>query len=317
MVMRVIGVEEYGGPEVLGVHEVPEPHAGPGEVRIAVRAAAVNPTDTVTREGRGAKPELPPPHVPGMDAAGVIDEVGEPTRALDTSRWSVGDRVMAMAVPLRGHGGAYVEYLVADADSLARIPAGHSLEEAGTLPMNGLTALQALDRLALQPGQTLAVTGAAGTLGGYVIQLARQRGLTVVADAAQKDRERVTASGADHAVPRGEGFARAVRELCPDGVDGLVDAAVLNEAAAPAVRRDGGFATVRGWDGPQDGSLVIHKVMVPRDYHRGDKLDALRQAVEDGVVTLHVAEVLPAERAADAHRRLAEGGVRGRLVLTF
>lgn len=315
--MRIIGVEEYGGPEALAVHEVPEPHAGPGEVRIAVRAAAVNPTDTTTREGMGASAELPAPHVPGMDAAGVIDEVGEPTDSLDTSGWSVGERVMAMAVPLRGHGGAYVEYLIADADSLARIPEGRSLEEASTLPMNGLTALQALDLLALEPGQILAVTGAAGTLGGYVIQLATQRGLTVIADAAEKDRERVSASGADHVVPRGEDFAREVREVFPDGVDGLVDAAVLDEAAAPAVRPGGGFATVRGWRGPEDSSLSVHRVMVPKDYHRGDKLDTLREAVESGAVTLHVADVLPAEQAGDAHRRLARGGVRGRLVLTF
>ncbi|WP_223285885.1 alcohol dehydrogenase catalytic domain-containing protein [Kocuria atrinae] len=161
--MRIIGFTEFGGPEVLDIHDVPEPHAGPGEVRIAVKAAAVNPTDTETRQGNGAPAQLPAPHVPGMDAAGVIDEVGEPTAELDTSPWSVGDHVMAIAIPLRGHGGAYVEYLVADADSLARIPEGRSLEEASTLPMNGLTALQALEKLDLDPGQVLGVTGAAGT----------------------------------------------------------------------------------------------------------------------------------------------------------
>lgn len=315
--MRIIGFTEFGGPEVLDIHDVPEPHAGPGEVRIAVKAAAVNPTDTETRQGNGAPAQLPAPHVPGMDAAGVIDEVGEPTAELDTSPWSVGDHVMAIAIPLRGHGGAYVEYLVADADSLARIPEGRSLEEASTLPMNGLTALQALEKLDLEPGQVLGVTGAAGTLGGYVVQLAKLQGLTVIADAAPKDRERVVALGADHVVERGDDFPDKVREIYPDGVDGLVDAAVMNELAVPAVRSGGGFATVRFWKGPEDSDLTFHIVWVGDEYHHGDKLDALRELVESGVVTLEVADTLPAEQATEAHRRFQEGGVRGRLVLTF
>jgi len=252
-----------------------------------------------------------------MDAAGVIDEVGEPTAELDTSPWSVGDHVMAIAIPLRGHGGAYVEYLVADADSLARIPEGRSLEEASTLPMNGLTALQALEKLDLDPGQVLGVTGAAGTLGGYVVQLAKLQGLTVIADAAPKDRERVVALGADHVVERGDDFPDKVREIYPDGVDGLVDAAVMNELAVPAVRSGGGFATVRFWKGPEDSDLTFHIVWVGDEYHHGDKLDALRELVESGVVTLEVADTLPAEQATEAHQRLQEGGVRGRLVLTF
>ena len=315
--MRIIGFTEFGGPEVLDIHDVPEPHAGPGEVRIAVKAAAVNPTDTETRQGNGAPAQLPAPHVPGMDAAGVIDEVGEPTAELDTSPWSVGDHVMAIAIPLRGHGGAYVEYLVADADSLARIPEGRSLEEASTLPMNGLTALQALEKLDLDPGQVLGVTGAAGTLGGYVVQLAKLQGLTVIADAAPKDRERVVALGADHVVERGDDFPDKVREIYPDGVDGLVDAAVMNELAVPAVRSGGGFATVRFWKGPEDSDLTFHIVWVGDEYHHGDKLDALRELVESGVVTLEVADTLPAEQATEAHQRLQECGVRGRLVLTF
>lgn len=316
--MRAIGVTTFGGPEALAVHDVPEPHAGPGQVRIAVRAAAVNPTDTNLREGRyvgdGDAPAL---SVPGMDAAGVIDEVGAPTDELDTARWSVGDEVMAVALPSGEHGGAYVEYLVADADSLARIPAGASLEEASTLPMNGLTALQALDELALAPGDTLGVTGAAGTLGRYVVQLAKKRGLVVVADAAEKDRAAVTDAGADHVVARGDDIAERMREVVPSGVDGLVDAAVQNELALPAVRSGGGFATVRSWQGVPGSDVTVHRIWVFEDYHRGDLLDELRADVEESRVTLHIADALPADRASEAHRRLAEGGVRGRLVLTF
>ena len=309
--MKVIGVTEFGGPEKLGTHEVPEPHAGPGEVRIRVHAAAVSPTDTHMRIG-----DYPvtgePPYVPGMDAAGVVDEVGE------GCPWQVGDKLMAIALPVGGkHGGGYVEKLVGPWRSMARIPEGVDFAAASTLPMNGLTAYQALEKLDLSPGQTLAVTGAAGTLGGYVVQLAKHRGLTVVADAAEKDRELVASFGADHIVPRGDDVASRIREIYPDGVDGLVDGSVQNELVVPAVRDGGGFATVRFWSGPVDRGIKLHKVLVAQEYESHEKLDELRKLVEEGVITLRVADTIPADNAAEAHRRLAAGGVRGRLVLTF
>ncbi|KTR02505.1 NADP-dependent oxidoreductase, partial [Curtobacterium citreum] len=231
--MQVVGVETFGGPEALAVHEVPEPHAGPGTVRIRVQAFAVNPTDTGVREGQ-RETDTAPPYVPGMDAAGVVDEVGP-----DVDGWQVGDQVMAMALPLSEYGGAYVEHLVAPVGSFTRIPAGTSIEDAATVPMNGLTALQILARAALSPGDTLAVTGAAGLLGNYVVQLAKQRGITVIADAAPKDEELVRSLGPDHVVPRGDGFAAAVRGIVPDGADALADAAVQREEVVDAVR-DGG-----------------------------------------------------------------------------
>lgn len=310
--MRAIGVIEYGGPDNLGVHDLPEQHPDAGEVRIAVRAAAVSPTDTNVREGNYGASLLDPPHIPGMDAAGVVDEVGD-----GVTGFAVGDEVMAMALPQKGHGGAYRESLIADVESIARIPKANTLVEASTLPMNGLTAVQALDMLDLPAGATFAVTGAAGTLGNYAIQLAKQRGLVVIADAAEKDRDLVASLGPDHVVERGDNFAAKVREIVPDGVDGLLDAAVLNENALAAVKTGGGFATVRNWQGPAERDITVHKVWVFSYYHHEGRLDRLRQAVEDGVLTLRVADTMPAERAAEAHRKLEAGGVRGRLVLTF
>lgn len=312
-VMKVIGVTEFGGPEALAIHDVPEPHAGPGQVRIKVRAAAVSPTDTVVRSGGNSKlaHDRKPPYVPGMDAAGIIDEVG------DGAGFELGDEVMAIALPAGEHGGAYAAFLVADADSIAYTPAGTELEAAATLPMNGLTALQVLRRLDLHPGQVLAVTGAAGTLGGYIIQLARHAGLTVVADFAEKDRRIVEALEPDHLVPRGDSVAQHIRRLYPDGVDALLDGAVQNERGLPAVKDGGGFATVRYWEGPSERGITIHRVAVSEDYHAGGKLDRLRELVEDGVLTPNVADILPAERAAEAHTQLEGGGVRGRLVLAF
>lgn len=309
--MKVIGVTEFGGPEALSAHDVPEPHAGPGEVRVRVRAAAVSPTDTNLRVGNYQVDDQQPPYVPGMDAAGVIDEAGE------GSPWKVGDEVMAFAVPHGEYGGAYVEQLVGSSESVARIPKGTDLITASTLPMNGLTAYQALELLALEPGQTLAVTGAAGTLGNYVVQLAKHAGLTVIADAAGKDRELVESLGPDHVVARGDDVADRIREIYPDGVDGLVDSAVQNEKALAAVRDGGGFATVRFWNGPPVRDITLHKVVVPSEYHSHGKLDELRQLVEQGVLTLRVADAIAADEAAEAHRRLEAGGVRGRLVLKF
>ncbi|MCA5925002.1 NADP-dependent oxidoreductase, partial [Curtobacterium oceanosedimentum] len=234
--MQVIGVEEFGGPEALAVHEVPEPHAGAGSVRIRVQAFAVNPTDTGVRAGQRDSSQASPPYVPGMDAAGVIDEVGP-----DVSGWAVGDQVMAMALPLSAHGGAYVQELVAPVGSFTRIPRGTSLPLASTVPMNGLTALQILSHASLAPGQTLAVTGAAGLLGNYVVQLAKAAGLTVIADAAEKDEALVRSLGPDHIVRRGASFASAVRELVPGGVDALADAAVQRDQVVDAVRDGGVF----------------------------------------------------------------------------
>jgi len=310
--MQVVGVEQFGGPEALAVHEVPEPHAGSGSVRIRVAAFAVNPTDTGVRAGQRDSSKASPPYVPGMDAAGVIDEVGP-----DVSGWAVGDEVMAMALPLSTHGGAYVQELVAPVGSFTRVPRGLSLPVASTVPMNGLTALQILSRAALEPGQTLAVTGAAGLLGNYVVQLARAAGITVIADAGPADESLVRSLGPDHIVQRGDGFADAVRAIVPEGVDALADAAVQRSAVVGAVRDGGVFLDVRGWAGDGSRGIRFEQVMVFEEYRSFDKLEQLRHAVESGTVTPRVAEVLPAARAAEAHERLEAGGTRGRFVLTW
>ena len=312
--MRGVGLTEFGGPEVLRVVELPDVHAGPGEIRIRVHAAAVNPTDTGIRDGSRAEmlKNVPTPHVPGMDAAGVVDEIG-PDTATDLK---VGDAVMAMAIPLGSHG-AYRESLVLATDSVARAPAGSSHAEASTLPMNGLTARLSLDQLALKPGQTLAVTGAAGCYGGYVVQLAKAEGLRVIADASAADAQLVRDLGADIVVRRGDDIAVQIRAVAPDGVDGLADGAVQNELAVGAVRDGGAFASVRGWAGNEERGITFHRTMVRNYDHRSDLLDQLRKQAEAGLVTLRVAATYPMEEAAEAHRRLEAGGTRGRCVIRF
>jgi NADPH:quinone reductase len=309
--VRVIGVTDYGGPEVLRIFEIAEPHAAAGQVRIRVHAAAVNPTDTLVRNGSRAEAqkEFAPPYVPGMDAAGILDEIGE---GVETDL-AIGDQVMAIVVP-RGSHGAYSEHIVVPVESVALTPAGATLVEASTLSMNGLTARLALDLLALQPGQTLAVTGAAGAFGGYVVQLARAEGLRVIGDASPADVALVSSLGAE-VVPRGDEVAERIRELVPEGVDGLADGALLQGKALPAVRDGGGLAAVRTFAGESERGITIHPVWV-REYAREhDKLDRLRQQVEDGTLTLRVARTFSADEAGEAHRILEAGGTRGRLVI--
>ncbi|GGL16774.1 zinc-binding alcohol dehydrogenase [Sphaerisporangium melleum] len=313
--MKAVGAFAFGGPEVLRVVDVPEPHAGPGEVRIRVHAAAVNPSDTLIRAGLVPLPGVRPPYIPGQDAAGVVDQIGEGT----VTGLRIGDRVMAMVIPIGPRGGAYAEHVVLPESWVTRAPAGTGHVEAATLPMNGLTARMTLDLLDLPPGGTLAVTGAAGTFGGYTVQMAKAEGLRVIADASPADEELVRALGADLVVARGDDVAARIRQAVPEGVDGLADGALIGASVLGAVRDGGGVAALRGTGalGTPERGITFHNVYVPDygGYH--DKLDGLRQMADDGAVTLRVAGVFPPEQAPDAHRLFEAGGVRGRLVIEF
>ena len=312
--MKAVGLMTHGGPEVLEVLEMPESHAGQGQIRLKVFAAAVNPTDTMARNGSRADQQRadPPPYIPGMDAAGIVDEVGE---GVETGV-KVGDRVMAMVCPKAQHG-AYREQIVLEARAVVLAPAGTTHVEACTLPMNGLTARQSLDLLNLEAGQTLAVTGAAGAYGGYVIQLAKADGLTVIADAAEKDRMLVESLGADIVVARGDDVADRIRDRFPDGVDGLADGAVLNEKAIPAVKDGGSFTAVRWFIGEPQRDISFTATAVRNYDGEYEKLDKLRQQVEADIVTLRVADTYSPAEASETHRRLEAGGTRGRLVIEF
>ncbi len=311
--MRAAGVTEFGGPEALHIVDVePEP-MGPGKVRLRVQAATVNPTDTYGRSGvyAGRDPIKTPPWVPGMDVAGVVTEVGEGVTHLE-----VGDLAMGIVLPF-GPYGAYREDKVLPGDSVVRAPKGVDAVAAATLPMNGLTARLSLNLMGLTAGQVLAVTGAAGSYGGYVVQLAKADGLTVIADASEADEQLVRDLGADIVVRRGDDVAARIREQFPDGVDGLADGSVQDELVLPAVKDGGAVATVRGYRGDGQRDLRVFPTLVRKIAEDRAALDRLREQAEDGTLTLRVARAIPAEEAAEAHRLLEAGGIRGRLVLTF
>jgi NADPH:quinone reductase-like Zn-dependent oxidoreductase len=309
--MRAVTITKPGGPETLTVTDFPVRAAGPAEVRIAVKAAAVNPTDILMRQNEQYAKGTP--GIPGMDAAGIVESVGE-----GVDRLKVGDQVMAVATPRRPEGGAQIELLVVPAASVVPIPNGTTLAQASTLPMNGLTARLALDLINLSAGHTLAVSGGAGLLAHYMIVLARQRGLRVIADAKPSETALVRRYGADIVVARGDQFSSQVRAEVPGGVDALFDTALLGRSSFPAVRDGGAYVPVRGWDGsPSERDIRILPVMVSTALTRSDWLNELRDLASSGAITLRVAGEYPPERAADAHRAMAAGGLRGRAVIVF
>src|SRR5579875_2666607 len=307
---RAVAIPEPGGPAVLQVieREVREPAAG--EVRIRVRFAAVNPTDGVTRM-RGAT-DAEPPWIPGMDAAGEVETVGEGVTELE-----VGQEVMAATSPRRPDGGAQAELIVVPAACAVPIPPGVSLRAAATLPMNGLTAILGLEMLGLGHGETLAVSGGAGLLASYVIPLAKDAGLTVIADARPDEADLVRGFGADVVIERSDDFGAAVRAVRPDGVAAVFVTAVLDERALGAIRDGGGLAVVRGWDGPAERGITIHNVFVFTVLERTDWLRKLAEMARDGRIALRPLDEFPPERAAEAQERMDAGGLRGRVLIAF
>jgi NADPH:quinone reductase-like Zn-dependent oxidoreductase len=314
--MKAIGLAEFGGPEVLTVVDVPDPEPGPREVRIRVHAAGVNPTDITFRSGGRAAQlaEHAAPYVPGVDAAGVVDKLGTGS----DGRLTVGDPVSAFVVPMSPRGGSYAEYIVVPEASVVPAPRGASIWEAATLLLNATTARLSLNALALSCGQTVAIVGGSGAVGGYAIQLAKaEDGLTVLTHAIASDEELVRSLGADLIVDTTSDIADEIRRELPDGVLGVIDGAALNEAILPAIADGGGLATLKGWNGPAERNISIHRIASFDAATDTGLFDHLRQLAEDGTLTLRVAEIMPATQAGEAHRRLAAGGLRGRLVLDF
>ncbi|MFF0008076.1 NADP-dependent oxidoreductase [Streptomyces tibetensis] len=294
--MRAVVVNSFGGPEAVEVVEAGVPEPGARQVRIKVAAASLNPVDAGVRAGvfggAGKRIGL------GWDVAGTVDAVGV------ASAWSVGDEVVALDYGMVKPLGTHAEYVVVDTDAVALAPASVDTVHAATLPLNALTALQALDLLELTPGRSLLVTGAAGAVGGYAVQLAAHRGIPVAGLARE----------GDEAFVRSLGAGRFVGGAVPDGeFDAVLDAAVLGEPALAAVRDGGRYVGVIPQAEPASVRGVrTSAVEVSAD---GAQLAELVRLVDEGVLTTRVAETFALQDAAKAHARLDGGGVRGRLVL--
>ncbi|HEY2983576.1 MAG TPA: NADP-dependent oxidoreductase [Jatrophihabitantaceae bacterium] len=309
--MRAIFVHNFGGPDALELVDVPTPEPGPGQIRIKVAAAAVNPVDAETRDGT-LEHAIPADRMPvgvGWDVAGTVDALGA-----GVDGFTVGEAVTALDDRLVKDIGGYAEYVVLDADAAAHAPRTADPVAASTLPLNGITAVQSLDLIDLAPDQTVLVTGAAGAVGGYLVQLAAARGLHAVALAGTADESAVKRLGARTFVARSADPAAAVRVVFPDGVDGVIDAAELRSQVLGAVRDGGKYVNLGPLHGPVEterGVRVLDQVV-----HRDQAVLAeLARQVDAGALTLRVADTFPLDQAAAAHELLGKGGVRGRIVL--
>ncbi|WP_432880127.1 NADP-dependent oxidoreductase [Kribbella sp. CA-245084] len=302
--MRALVARRLDGPDAIELIETAVPEPAEGQLRIKVAAAAVNPVDLAVSAGVLVEVGLTAAREQfglGWDVAGTVDAVGPNTSAPAQTVVGVAD---LLGRALKTHA----EYVVLDADAVVRAPEGVDLANAATFGLNGLTALQAVNAL---QGQTVLVTGAAGGVGGYAVELAKHRGLTVIASAGAGDQRTL---GADHFIDRDDDLAAAVRRIVPAGVDGVIDAAIVGIAAQEAVRNGGRHVHLQGGPRPpQLRGITVEQLFV--HVSRTD-LDELVELVEAGAVSTRVADSYPLEQAAVAYKRLAGGGIRGRLVLT-
>ncbi|MCE7029214.1 NADP-dependent oxidoreductase [Jiella avicenniae] len=298
--MKAVQFSEYGGLEVLKVAEIDEPHAGPGQVRIAVRTAGVNPADWKRRDGyfRDFMP-LEFPFTFGFEASGVVDEVGE-----GVSGVSVGDAVFGLGT------GTMAEYAVLT--SWARKPETMPFEVAGGLPVVVETATRCLDQLGTKAGETLLVSGAAGGVGSTAIQLARHRGMTVIGTASERKHDYLRGLGA---IPTtyGPGLAERVEALAPQGIDAALD--IVGSGILPEligiVGDPSRVLSIADFSAPDHGAQFSTK---PQD----DPEQALAEAARlysEGTLRLRVERRFPLTQVGEAQALSAEGHVTGKLVI--
>ncbi|MDJ1131692.1 NADP-dependent oxidoreductase [Streptomyces iconiensis] len=302
--MKKVSFSRYGGPDVLHLVDAEEPRPGPGEVRIAVRAAGVNPVDWRIREGQFRKErraEHEPSELPsgiGQDASGVVDEVGEGVEGV-----KAGDHVFGRGTD------AYAESAVLWA--WARMPEGLTFEEAAGYPSVVETALRIVREVGIQPGQTLLVSGASGGVGSAVLQIARERGITVIGTAGAANQDYLRDLGA---LPTtyGEGWVERVRQL------GHVDAA-LDLAGSGVIRE-----LVELTGDPQKvitiGDLSAADLGVRFSGVSGDKVAALAQAadlISQKKLHIPVEKTYTLAEAAAAHADSQAGHTRGRRVIVI
>lgn len=303
--MKAITYSEFGGPEVLRVGDVDKPKVGPGEVRIHVRSASVNPVDwKIATGGLAPLMNIDFPVIPGWDVAGVVDEVG-----LDTPEFSVGDEVYSYARKDWIHGGTYAEYVTVPARSVAEKPISLDWDQAASVPLAGLTAYQLLTRLGVGEGDTVLVHAAAGGVGSFAVQIARDLGARVIGSASPRNHDALRELGAEP-VSYGPDLVEQVRALAPEGVTVVVDfvGGVLDQTRAVLADcgRHGSIA-----DGAVAEAGGVYAWVRPS----GDDLEALRELADTGALEVHVERVFPLEEAAEAWRLNQEGHTRGKIAL--
>ncbi|MFI0485565.1 NADP-dependent oxidoreductase [Actinomadura sp. 9N215] len=297
--MKAVRFSRFGGPGVLEIVELPDPRPGPGEVRIAVRAAGVNPSDWKKRQGL-MDGELP--QTLGHEAAGVVDQLGQGVADV-----AVGDRVFGFSA----EGAAQAELAVLS--HYAPIPPSVDFPGAAALPAAVETATRSLDQLGVGSGGTLLINGASGSVGSAAVQLAVVRGTLVIGTASPSNHDYLRSLGAEP-VAYGEGLTERVRALAPDGVDVALD--VAGSGVLPELIDLAGGAehvvTVADFGGAQEHGVRFSSGDGGRALHALGEIGAL---IESGRFSLPVARTFPLTEVAEAHRTSERGHPRGKLVL--
>jgi NADPH:quinone reductase-like Zn-dependent oxidoreductase len=305
--MRVCEVTAFGGPEVLQESERLWPVPAAGEVVVEIAAANVNPTDIAGRSGahRQRMPDLDAPFILGWDLAGVVAEINAPDCG-----YQVGDAVVGMIPWARigGRVGSYAQAAAVDPDWLAPRPDGLDEVLGATVPLNTLTAHQALELIAAPAGATLLITGASGAVGGFATQLAVARGLHVLAVASDSDEDWVASLGPAEVLARSTDLSQV------GPVDAVLDAVPVGAAALAPVRPGGVAVFTRRSVQVPDGLDV--RVEMPLVHTDPAPLAELTRLVADGTLRSRVAMTLDLADAAEAHRLVERGGLRGKVLLT-
>jgi NADPH:quinone reductase-like Zn-dependent oxidoreductase len=312
--MRAIAIREWGGRDKLELMDLERPPVAPDGVLLRVHAAGVNPVDTKVRQGY--MDGVLPVHFPlilGWDAAGVVEEVGAAV-----TWFKPGDRAYGYCRRHELHYGTYAEYTTVPEGYLAHIPENVSLEEAGALPLAALTAHQGLEMVGLRGGETLFLTGGSGGVGHLAVQLAVARGARVLATASPGNHDFLRELGAEPLDYHDPDVPARVRErLDGGGADAAFDlfGGDTREQAFAALRLGGRLVSVsRPPPEPREGYEVHYEFVRQSGYDLGEHINPL---LSEGALRPHIAATYPLERAAEAHERLEEGHVRGKLVLTI
>ncbi len=298
--MKALQFREYGGPEALEWADAPDPHPGPGQVRIAVRAASVNPIDWKLLSGaRSGGTPLEDPAFLGVDAAGVVDEVGEGVTDV-----AVGDDVFGRGTATQS------EYAVLDAWSAK--PASVDWAVAAAVGVAGETAERGLRLLGVESGHTLFVDGGAGGVGAVTTQMATARGARVIASASEANHDYLREIGATP-VRYGDGVADRVREVAGGAVDAVFDVAGKTpvEELVGLVADPSQVVSIANFDAPRAGARATGGGDDSRPMEAMALLAGL--LAENSVVV--TVQTFPFERAAEAYRVSLGGHVRGKLVL--
>jgi NADPH:quinone reductase-like Zn-dependent oxidoreductase len=297
--MLALQFKEYGGPEVLTVNQAPEVHAGPGQLRVTVRASSVNPIDAKIRAGYLAqgKPLTGPGYL-GWDAAGVVDEVGD-----GVSDVAVGDDVFGL--------GANTNAEFAVLESWAKKPASVDWAVAAAAGVSAETAIRAFDLLGVQAGSTLLIDGGAGGVGAVAVQIALARGATVIASAGAANQDYLREIGATP-VLYGEGLVDRVRTLDPDGVDVVFDVAGKTPIAdlVSLVHSPTQVLTISRFDLGNSGVQLT----TGRSPNASRSLAETARLLEQNKLVIKI-QTFPMARASEAHEISERGHLRGKLVL--